>query len=115
MYRIFVVCEQVVGGIFSPRFGLFHIPLVDRDYFLQMRVALKLGVGAYGLDRTIFDHADAVRQVKEVDSMCHENACFVLEHALEDLFEYPLFHVGIEGGYRIVHQDYLFVRVNGPR
>ena len=61
--RLFVVHKQGVGGVFSPCFGLFHIPLVDRDYFLQMRVALKLRVGSDGSDHTIFDHTDAVRQV----------------------------------------------------
>jgi len=58
-------------------FSFIHVFLVDCDYFLEVRIVHQLSVSSTCLNLAFFDHNQAVSQVKEINSVRHENTCLV--------------------------------------
>ena len=78
-----------------------------------MRVVLELSVGTTCLDLALLDHEYTVRQVKEIDRVSDQHSSLALEDALEDFFEDELSNVGVKGRDWVIHQDDVFVGVDG--
>jgi len=80
-----------------------------------VRVVLQLLESAESLDFPVFNNNNVVREVQKVDRVGHQNPRLVPQQALKHMLEYLLADVGIESRYRIVHQDDIGVRIDGPR
>ncbi len=68
-----------------------------------MRVILELLERSKSLNFTFFHYNDFVSQMKEVDCVSDKDARLFANHALENLLEDFLTHVGIKGRNWIVH------------
>lgn len=91
---------------------MIFVLFLDLNYFLKVRLILKVGVSTLEDDWTLFEDDEMVREMEKVDWVCDKDASFIFQFTHDYVLEYAFFYVAIQCWDWIIKKDQVFVRIN---
>jgi len=78
----------------------------------EIRIVLEFFKGTLESNFTFLHNNDPVNKMEEVHCVSHQYSGLGFEFLQEDLEEYLLSDIGIEGTDGVVHEDYIIIRID---